>query len=66
MTYGVFKSVMHASYLSLEGKNDEKNSSQISKSQYIEIKSAWKKHDEILHNTSRFLEMELWRLKVHV
>ena len=25
-----------------------------------------KKQNELLHNTSRFLEMELWRLKVHV
>ena len=40
---------------------DEKILSQISKTEYIEIKSAWKEA-----NTSRFLEMELWRLKVHV
>ena len=25
-----------------------------------------KQQNELLHNTSRFLEMELWRLKVHV
>ena len=25
-----------------------------------------KKQNELLHNSSRFLEMELWRLKVHV
>ena len=25
-----------------------------------------KEQNELLHNTSRFLDMELWRLKVHV
>ena len=29
------------------------------------IKNAWKEESEPLYNTSRFLEMELWRLKVH-
>ena len=55
---------MHANlHIFLEGKNDQKNLSQISKFEHIKIKSAWK---EALHNTSRSLEMELWRLKVHV
>ena len=47
-------------------KNDEKILSQISKSEYIEIKAHGKKQNELLHNTSRFLEMELWWFKVHV
>ena len=54
---------MHAGlhYFSLEGKNNEKFLSQISRNE-----ENGKKQNGLLQNTSRFLEMELWRLKVHV
>ena len=58
---GVSKSVMHA----WKEKMTEKTLSQMNKSEYIEIKNAWKEI-ELLHNNSSFLEMELWRLKFHV
>ena len=67
MTYGVFKSVVHASLHIFPWKEkSRKNLSQISKSEYIEIKSAWKEQNELLNNTSRYLEMELWRFKFYV
>ena len=44
MTYSVFKSVLHASLhiFNWKEKMIEKNLSQISKSEYKEIKSTWK------------------------
>ena len=67
MTCDVFKSDMHASLHIFPWKEKmTKILSQISKKEYIEIKSAWKKQNELLHNISRFMEMELLRLKVHI
>ena len=59
---------MHASLhiFPCKEKMTKKFLTQISKSQYIEIKSAWKEENELLHKTSRFLDIELWELKVHV
>ena len=57
---------MMAFISSLERKNDEKNLSQINKSEYIEIKGAWKEAKGAIAQHFTFLGNELCRFKVYV
>ena len=40
--------------------------SHVSKRNTLKSRAHGKKQNELLHNTSRFLEMESWKLKIHV